>query len=212
MRRLLPKSLNGFLLLGLGAIAAPLLIAILLAIFQQRQLTAASQRLVLESVQLAGLSQDLYEKIASLERSARLYQVLRDGTLFAAYRNNDEQLANIIRVLHGRMKSSEADSRLDALSIGQQVIRDTVRDAAALAGAPVEFPDLADRVEPIAALIEQQINAGRAALQERTERAQRQLLWESTLLLPIFAVAILAVTLGLGRPLRQIDRAIGELG
>src|SRR5208282_2803810 len=212
MRRLLPKSLNGFLLLGLGAIAAPLLIAILQATFQLRQLTAASQSLVLESVQLTGLSQDLYEQIASLERSARLYQVLRDGTVFAAYRSNDEQLANTIRVLHGRMRAPESDPRLDALSAGQQAIRDTVRDSAALAAAPIEFPDLADRVEPIAALIEQQINAGRAALQERTERAQRQLLWESTLLLPICAIAILAVTLGLGRPLRQIDRAIGELG
>jgi two-component system, NtrC family, sensor histidine kinase GlrK len=212
MRRLLPNSLNGFLLLGLGAIAAPLLIAILQATFQLRELTAASQRLVLESVQLTGLSQDLYEQIASLERSARLYQVLRDGTVFAAYRSNDEQLANTIRVLHGRMRAPEAGPRLDALSAGQQSIRDKVRDAAALAAAPVEFPDLADRVEPIAALIGEQINAGRAALQARTELAQRQLLWESTLLLPIFAIAILAVTLGLGRPLRQIDRAIGELG
>ena len=39
MRWLLPKSLNGFLLLGLGVIAVPLLVAILHATMQMRRLT-----------------------------------------------------------------------------------------------------------------------------------------------------------------------------
>ncbi len=57
-----------------------------------------------------------------------------------------------------------------------------------------------------------QIDAELAALRVRTARAQRQLFWESALLAPLTLAAILVFTLGIGRPLRQIDRAIDELG
>jgi two-component system sensor histidine kinase GlrK len=38
------------------------------------------------------------------------------------------------------------------------------------------------------------------------------LLWQSALLLPLTVIAIIAVTLAVGRPLRTLDRAISELG
>ena len=49
-------------------------------------------------------------------------------------------------------------------------------------------------------------------LRELTRRAQRRLLVQSSLLVPLSLIAILALTLSIGRPLRQIDRAISELG
>jgi len=81
MRWLLPKSLNGFLLLGLCVLAGPLLFAILNATVQMRRLADTSQRLVGHSVQTTRLSQDVYAQIALLERSARLYEVLGDPTV-----------------------------------------------------------------------------------------------------------------------------------
>jgi hypothetical protein len=86
MRWLLPKSLNGFLLLGLSMLAAPLLLTILQATVQMRRLSEASQRLVIDSVQTARLSQDIYAQIALLQRSARLYQVLGDASVLGAFR------------------------------------------------------------------------------------------------------------------------------
>ena len=50
MRVALPRSLNGYLLLGIGVITMPLLAAILHATFQMRRLTDFSQTLVNESV------------------------------------------------------------------------------------------------------------------------------------------------------------------
>ena len=43
-------------------------------------------------------------------------------------------------------------------------------------------------------------------------RPQRQLFWGFALLIPLTVVAILVFSLRVGRPLRQIDRAISELG
>ena len=52
----------------------------------------------------------------------------------------------------------------------------------------------------------------RQCLQRQTDRARRELFLESTLLLPLVLIVVLLFALRLSRPLRQIDRAIGELG
>jgi len=62
MRSWLPTSLNGYLLLGLGIMAVPLLIVIFQATIQMHRLTAFSQQLVLESVERTRLSQSMYEE------------------------------------------------------------------------------------------------------------------------------------------------------
>ena len=76
MRLALPKSLNGYLLLGIGVITVPLLAAILHATIEMRRLTAFGQRLVLDSVQTTRVLQNMFEERNALERAARLYQVL----------------------------------------------------------------------------------------------------------------------------------------
>src|SRR6185369_605829 len=57
-----------------------------------------------------------------------------------------------------------------------------------------------------------QIGAEVAALELRTQAARRSIVWKSALLIPLTIIAIIAVTLAVGRPLRQLDRAISELG
>ena len=99
MRWPLPKSLNGFLLLGLSVLAGPLLLAILNATVQMRHLADSSQRLVADGVQTTRLSQDLYAQIALLERSAKLYQVLGDDSVLVAFRDHDQRLSSIVLAL-----------------------------------------------------------------------------------------------------------------
>src|SRR4029079_15441692 len=91
-----PKSLSGLMLLGLALIAVPLLWAVVDAGCQIRSLSATSQQLVLEGVQSARLPRSLIADIASLERTARLYQVLAatsGSKLLDTYRRTDQSLA-----------------------------------------------------------------------------------------------------------------------
>src|SRR6185369_4073718 len=46
----------------------------------------------------------------------------------------------------------------------------------------------------------------------QTEQARRRLLWQAALLVPLTIIAIIVLTVAVGRPLRQLDRAISELG
>src|ERR1700728_3353459 len=112
MRWLLPKSLNGFLLVGLIVLAGPLLVAMLNATVQMRRLADTSQRLVADGVQTTRLSQDLYAQIALLERSARLYEVLGDDSVLAAFRDHDQRLSTIVLALAGQLHNPDAKAQL----------------------------------------------------------------------------------------------------
>src|SRR5580693_1815198 len=213
---LLPKSLNGFLLLGLGFLAGPLLLAILHAAVQMRRLSDTSQQLVVDSVQSTRLTQDMYAQIALLERSARLYQVLGEPTVRASFREHDARLSEIIGTLRHRLRATDAPAQLQRLVDTQQRIESLVSTAPAAAGQASElaqsFVLLGDLANGVATLNNQQIDAESRDLRARNDQAQRELFLESTLLLPLIVIVVLLFALRLSRPLRQIDRAIGELG
>ena len=81
------------MLLGLALIAGPLLVAVVDAAIQIRSLARTSQQLVLEGVQSARLTRSLSADIASLERTVRLYQVLKEPKMLDSYRRTDQSLA-----------------------------------------------------------------------------------------------------------------------
>jgi two-component system sensor histidine kinase GlrK len=216
MRWLLPKSLNGFLLVGLIVLAGPLLVAMLNATVQMRRLADTSQRLVADGVQTTRLSQDLYAQIALLERSARLYEVLGDDSVLTAYRDHDSRLSAIVVALIGQLHNPDAKAQLSRLIDKQAEIRALViktgspaKESPELASAFVVLGELAYNA---AGLSNQQIDTDVAGLQTETDIARRELFLQSSLLLPLVLVVVLLFALRLSRPLRQIDRAIGELG
>jgi hypothetical protein len=71
---------------------------------------------------------------------------------------------------------------------------------------------LSELAESIAMLNNQEIDGQLTALRTQTDISRQRLFWEATVLVPLVLLAVVAFTLGLGRPLRQIDRAITELG
>ena len=80
------------MLVGLALIAVPLLAAMLTAALQIRELADTGQKIVIQGVAGARASQALFGQIASLERTARLYEVLKDPKLLDLYRTQDERL------------------------------------------------------------------------------------------------------------------------
>lgn len=211
---MLPKSLNGFLLLGVAIIAVPLLAAIAHATIQMGRLTTASQRLVIESVQATRLSQDMFAQIASLERSARLYKVLGDAQVLAVFRGNDERLDQTVQSLRAQLRGADAQSLLGQLSITQQRVRDEVASVGTIAALELNasFAELTEHATALAALGNRQIDTELLALRTQTDQARRKLFLEAALMVPLVLFAVLAFTFGISRPLRQIDRAITELG
>src|SRR6185312_14049005 len=111
-----PKSLSGLMLLGLALIAVPLLVAILTAALQIRELADTGQKIVVEGVTAARASQDLYSQITSLERTAQLYNVLNDAKLLDLYRRQDARLTVTREQLN---QHAAADARVTLGQIGE---------------------------------------------------------------------------------------------
>src|SRR5688572_14644774 len=215
-----PKSLTGLMLLGLALIAGPLLVAVVDAAIQINRLSQTSQDLVREGVQSARLSRSLIADIASLRRTASLYQVLRNATVLDGYRETDQRLATIRSQMTQMLNDQPTRKLLDDFAKMHDDISRTVETTPP---ASAEFPGILtniltqiDRLNDLANAITSsantQIDARLAEMDQQTASTQRRLFWQSALLAPLTLIAILALTLSIGRPLRAIDRAISELG
>jgi len=204
------------MLLGLALIAVPLLVAVLNAALQIRTLANTGQKLVVEGVTSARASQDLFAQIASLERTARLYQVLGDQNMLEVYRGQDQRLSATRVQLENHLRADAARASLADLARLQGTIRQIVlsvpqssRERQNLSQRFAELSSLASRVSQQG---NEQIDSEVAKLEMQTQQARRRLFVQAALLLPLTIVAILALTLAVGRPLRQLDKAISELG
>src|ERR1700683_3363312 len=212
-----PKSLSGLMLVGLALIAVPLLIAILTAVLQIRDLADTGQKIVIQGVTGARASQELFSQIASLERTARLYQVLKDPKLLDLYGTQDGRLSATREQLQRLASSGTRDTLIEVGALQGTIRaavmnRGTSSDAAAASDLSARFTQMSTLVERVAQQSNAQVDTEVAALEERTLQARKQLLWQAALLLPLAVVAVFVLTIGVGRPLRQLDRAISELG
>ncbi len=205
------------MLVGVGLMAVPLLTAILTALLQMRALADTGQRIIVEGVTAARASQTLFAEIASLERTARLFNVLNDAKLLDLYRSEDERLTATRNQL-SRHATAGTRRTLDELGGLQAATRFVVlstpasSSAATAAELSTRFTELSALVEQVAQQSNAEVDTQVAALDAQTLRARRQLLVESAFLVPLALVAVLVLTVGVGRPLRQLDRAISELG
>jgi two-component system sensor histidine kinase GlrK len=205
------------MLLGLALIAGPLLVAVVDAAIQINRLSQTSQDLVREGVQSARLSQNLTADIASLSRTVRLYQVLtNDRRVLEGYRGTDQRLAGI-RTQMAQLLTDEPTSKLldDFAKLHDEISRAVEATPPLSASFPAileQIDRLNDLANAITSSSNTQIDARLAELDQQTARTQRRLFWQSALLAPLTLIAILALTLSIGRPLRAIDRAISELG
>src|SRR5882672_6444464 len=216
MRWARPKSLTGLMLLGLALIAVPLLFAVVDAAIQIRRLAKTSEELVQEGVQSARLSQSMYADIDTLKRTVRLYQVLGDVKMLEPYRQVDQRLAAARTQLARLLEAGPTRQTLEDFATMHNEISSAVSSTPpgnpAFATILARFDRLSDLAGAIANSGNRQIDARLDALQQQTQSTQRRLFWQSALLAPLTLVAILALTLSIGRPLRAIDRAISELG
>ena len=206
------------MLLGLALIAFPLLLAIVNAGLQIRKMADTSQRIVTEGVAAARASQELTSQIVSLERMALLNGVLNNAKLLPVYREKDDELAAKRDQLDRRMNNPETHQTLTELAQLQSQIRSAVLglpNGTPLARSSVlsqSFVDLANLADQVTKQANAQIDSEMAAMEEQTLQSRRRMLWQSGLLVPVTIVLIFALTVAVGRPLRQLDRAISELG
>lgn len=212
-----PKSLNSLMLTGFALVSAPLLLAVVIGAAKVRNLSETSASLVRTGVEATHYSQQLFQQIASMERSAKLYQVLNDPGLLQVYRDSRERLLVTLTSIE-----SVAEDPVSLTHI--QVLRGALRriDNAFLSITPPSPEVSREAVDSIAPMWEaafqlsnstgDQIETGLSNMQASTAETERYLFWLSAGLILLTALLVTGFTLVLMRPIRQIDSAISQLG
>jgi two-component system sensor histidine kinase GlrK len=216
MKLLRPRSLSALVLFGLAIIALPLIAALVVAGIQMQHLTEDSRRLVEKGVVATRLTQELFSRSADLQRRVQVYEQLGKADLLTYYGEEDVKLGNVERRLAGQLNAPNTLEALNQFTTlrkhasAQMLAAVTTRpDFAALLE---DFATLQDIAGKVSRLVNAQISADTDTLQLRTQQVQQLLFWGFLLLLPLTAGAIVLFSLRVVRPLRQIDRAINELG
>ena len=211
-----PKSLSGLMLIGFTVVAAPLLFAILNAAVRMNELSNRSELLVVHGVRATRNNQLLFEEIASLERTARLYQIIGNSDSLDVYAKNHARLQATVEDLSRLTLDAESVHDLASLREQSNMILAKLKAArpnsSQMAKVVSAFPQLAELASKVSTRISVQIDSELARLQLATQAAQRNLFWQTLLLIPMTLLVVGIFTYLFGRPIRAIDRSISELG
>ncbi len=230
-----PKSLGSLMLIGFTLVAVPLLLAVVNGASKVRSLSEESAALVRIGVQTTHHSQQLFQQITSMERSARLYQVLADRALLDVYRDTQNRFFDTLDRLEQLPGDSTRDRYLEGLRQTQAGIDSVLLDSsvteavaatvgggtgsgstaarpAILPAVLTRFAQLSDQAVQLSGYLGGQIDSGLRDIEQRTAETQRYLAWQSLGLIVLTALLIVLFTLVLMRPIREIDRAISQLG
>ncbi len=204
------------MLIGFTIVAAPLLFAIVNAAVQMSRLSNRSEQLVVHGMQGTRNNQLMFEQISALERTARLYQIIGNTDLLDVYARNSDRLAATTRELFRLLPDAESREQLAAMQAEAQRLHQALEQAPPSSAQMTDlinaYPRLLDLASRLSAHTNHQIDGELDSLQVATDRAQRELFWETLLLVPVTLLAVGLFTYLFGRPIRAIDRAINELG
>jgi len=210
-----PRTLLSLILTGLILLTLPLLVGIGNAMFRLDELTSESEAVVSASANSTLGNRRAAQALANMERHALQYLATQTPAFLELFDTNadlfEESLAGLRELPHTAEIETDIDelvgasNRLRAMLHGELEAGMTDAVSADL----VAMVRTANRVEQAMLTL---VNERLRALQENTRDAQETLLWQAAALIPGTLILVVFFLLLVGRPMRQVDRAIRELG
>jgi two-component system sensor histidine kinase GlrK len=211
-----PRTLLGMVLMGLAFVTVPLLVAIANAMVKLGQLATESELVLADSATATIENQRLSNLLDRMERNARQYLTLRNvvsvSELLELYDSDQADFEESVTALRGLPNEAQVRDQLARLSSISKDVHRMLRSGATEDSLVERFGMLADATTSVEDGMRATTNARLETLQENARNAQQELAWLSAALIPGTLVLVGLFLLLVGRPLRQIDRAIRELG
>ena len=211
-----PNSLNGLILVGFGLVALPMLVAVVWALVNLDRLAEQSEKLVITGVSSAENNRLLAQQAGSLERVSRQYLVLRNDDSLALLQQDLNALEATLDNMAALTEQADAVSLARAIRVlARRIVRglsDGNPDTTDADEMVAEFATLRQRLTRLSAVLDRHIDLQLSNLQESTRRAQQVSAWQTAALVPGTLILVLFFTLLVAGPIRQIDRAITQLG
>ncbi|MEJ2604071.1 MAG: HAMP domain-containing sensor histidine kinase [Gammaproteobacteria bacterium] len=211
-----PRSLTGLLFLGFGLVIVPLLAAVVWALVQLEHYANQSESLVLEGVAATQHTRVLQERLRELERLAKLFRVQQTEDYLELMTDDAARFqARLDALAPLAARAGETES---AIRLGQKAeaavftLRTQPADSELTDEAIADLEALSAAVAAFSTAINEFIGQELDALQQAASDFQATLAWQTAALVPFVLILVGVFTALISRPLRQIDKAIGQLG
>jgi two-component system sensor histidine kinase GlrK len=210
-----PRSILRLILLSYLVVLTPPVLAIAFAVGYLEVLFSQGRTAVYDSVRAAQNGRALVEQVTAMERSALQSVALGDSVFLQSYLRSREGLLGSLDALHPLNRDPEfarrmADFRDHETAITRRlqdvVLLPTVEELAAeFDGLRVQAREILDQSSLV---IDQEVRT----IQQQSDQARRTIIGIAAIQLPLALLSAVVFTLLIGRPLRQLRRAIEALG
>jgi two-component system sensor histidine kinase GlrK len=205
--------------IGFALVAIPLLFAVIVSPIKVRSLAAQSTALVRSGVQATDSTQQLFQHINSMERNARLFQIVNEEAFLSSYETSRKSFLEALDKVALSVNSSPVlNAQIAALRGADSDLHAQLQSLKANANIESNaklneaFTQLEDSTRILSKQTSQQIESGLSQLQASTAETQHYLMWQSAGVIMLTAVLVGMFSFLIMRPIRQIDAAINQLG
>lgn len=215
---LIGGSLYQWVLVSFIIIIIPLVFAIIDSVIEVGNYTQKSKRTLFQTVNTTADSRIILDRLISMERSIRQFQVLNEPELFDAYKEHRIKFLYIVGSLETRRLDSSLLSRLNVLSqsenlLYQIIINNLKNKRLTLTESDLNaFDALTTQAREV--LVEGENKLGQEAvdLSKIAKRVQQRLVFSAVASIPLALLLGLIFIYLLTRPINAIGQAIRKLG
>jgi len=193
-----------------------MLLTVLWSLYNLDRQAEQSERLVATGISVAGKNRELADEVGEMERVARQYAVLNNNESLTLLRQDSAKINDTIDSMMPLAEKAGAIPLARSVRIAVQRVVQTLRQDTVtpdMANEVVdEFVEIRRRVTELSTILSNQIDLELANLQASARRAQQIAAWQAVALIPGTIGLVVVFTFLVARPIRQIDRAIEQLG
>jgi two-component system sensor histidine kinase GlrK len=211
-----PKSILGFILIGFALVSAPLVMALLNGVSHLEDIANHSQQAVRQVVRITQTSRMLVEQLTAMERNARQYQVVQDKALYDVYVSTHHQFQRTQALLHELQPDPAQQHRLENLTQRENELFQQVEAYPPGSDkgrqAMHEFVSLSNLAQEILVASNDLVDQEEILMEAKAAKAKQNLLFNVMGLGPAALVLAVIFTILITKPIRQLGRAIRQLG
>lgn len=217
-RRIPTGSLYHWSLFGFLLVTLPLVMALISGLLSVSRYTEKSQQALFQTVSANEGGRTLLERLISMERGIRQFQVLNDPELLQVYRQHHDSFVEVARGLRFDGLPDNLRIPLKGLVAAEQGMFQHIQTKITDAGATLTADDLqgyATLTLQARALLHtggRQVGIEAEALAHEADRVRHSMLQWALLALPLALILGLLFVYLMTRPIKRIERVISELG
>lgn len=211
-------SLYQWVLASFVIVTAPLIFVIVYTVLDVGKYTQHSQQTLFQAVQHTEGSRVLLERLISMERNIRQFQVLDEPELFTSYLDNRKTFSDVLRSLQAYTYNTDLFSSLETLKsaetkLHQDILIKSERRELQLAKSDLrDFDRLTTQARALLVDGEERIGTEAEALATQSKHMQQRLIYSALASIPLALLLTLIFVYFLTRPIKKIGLAIRNLG